>query len=113
MYVCVLTVVAGQALLFGRALLFAYAGLLLAAFHLFVRFHEEPQLRRRFGGSHEANCLHMRRWWPRLTPWRGSGTQAALTSAMPGRRVNVAYQCSDLPDVGLVVEYKNHKSGGG
>ena len=74
MYVCVPTVVAGQALLFGRALLFENAGLLLAAFHPFVRVHEEPQLRRRFGGSYEAYCLHVRRWWPRLTPWCGSGT---------------------------------------
>lgn len=77
MYVCVLTIVAGQALLFGEALLFAYAGSLLVLFHLFVRFYEEPQLRRRFEGSYEAYCLHVRRWWPRLTPWRGSGLQAS------------------------------------
>ena len=77
MYVCVLIIVSGQALLFGQAWLFAYAGVLLVAFHLFVRFYEEPQLRRRFGESYETYCLHVGRWWPRLTPWRGSGTSAS------------------------------------
>ena len=77
MYVCVLTIVAGQALLFGQALLLAYAGLLLLAFHLQVRLYEEPQLRRRFEGSYETYCQHVRRWWPRLNPWRGPGSQDA------------------------------------
>ncbi len=75
MYVCVLTIVAGQALLFGQVSLLAYAGLLLLGFHLHVRFYEEPQLRRRFEGSYETYCLHVRRWWPRLTPWRGPVSQ--------------------------------------
>ena len=74
MYVCVLTIISGQALLFGQAWLFAYAGVVLVAFHLFVRLYEEPSLRRRFGGSYETYCLHVRRWRPRLTPWRDSGT---------------------------------------
>lgn len=52
----------------------AYAGVILVAFRLFVRFHEEPTLRRRFGGSYETYCLHVGRWRPRMTPWRGSGT---------------------------------------
>ena len=77
MYVCVLTMVSGQALLFGQVWLFAYAGVLLAAFHLFVRFYEEPQLGRRFGESYEAYCQHVGRWSPRLTPWPGSGTSAS------------------------------------
>ncbi len=77
MYVCVLTIVSGQALLLGQAWLFAYAGVWLVVFHLFVVLYEEPQLRRRFGGSYEAYCLRVRRWWPRLTPWRGSGTSSS------------------------------------
>ncbi len=71
MYVCVVTIVLGQAPLLGQALLLAYAGVLLVAFHLFVRLYEEPTLRRRFGSSYETYCLHVRRWWPRPTPWRG------------------------------------------
>ena len=73
MYVCVVTIVSGQALCLGQTWLFAYAGALLVVFHLFVLFYEEPNLRRRFGESYEAYCLHVRRWWPRLTPWRESG----------------------------------------
>ena len=46
MYVSLLIIVSGQALLFGQAR--------LVAFHLFVLFYEEPTLRRRFGGSHET-----------------------------------------------------------
>ena len=77
MYVSVLIIVSGQALLFGQAWLFGYAGVLLVAFHLFVQFYEEPQLRRRFQESYETYCQHVGRWWPRLTPWRGSGTSAS------------------------------------
>ena len=28
-------------------------------------------------GSYETYYLHVGRWWPRLTPWRGSGTSAS------------------------------------
>ena len=63
MYVSVLIIVSGQALLFGQARLFAYAGVMLVAFHLNVLFYEEPPLRRRFGGSYETYYLHVGRWW--------------------------------------------------
>ena len=76
MYVCVLTIIAGQALLLGQTQLVAYAGVVAVAFHLNVRVYEEPTLRRRFGASYESYCLHVGRWWPRLTPWRGSDTSA-------------------------------------
>lgn len=71
MYVCVLTLVSGQALIFGEAWLFLYAASLFVAFHLFVLLYEEPTLRQRFAGPYETYCLHVRRWWPRLRPWRG------------------------------------------
>lgn len=77
MYVSVLIIISGQALLFGHALLFAYAGAVLVAFHLNVLFYEEPILSRRFGRSYEAYVLNVGRWWPRLTPWRGPGTPAS------------------------------------
>ncbi|MDE2997487.1 MAG: isoprenylcysteine carboxylmethyltransferase family protein [Gemmatimonadota bacterium] len=75
MYISMLTIISGQTLLFGQARLMAYAGVVFAAFHLNVLLHEEPQLRRRLGRSYETYCLHVGRWWPRLTPWRGSGMQ--------------------------------------
>ena len=77
MYVSVLIIISGQALLFGQARLLAYAGVMLVAFQLNVLLYEEPRLRRRFGGSYDTYCLHVGRWWPRLTPWRGSGTPSS------------------------------------
>ena len=74
MYVCVLTIVSGQALLFGQIRLVPYVGALLVAFHLFVLLYEEPSLRRRFDEPYETYCVHVRRWCPRLRPWRGSNT---------------------------------------
>ena len=75
MYISMLIIISGQTLLFGQARLLVYAGVAFAAFHLNVLLYEEPQLRRRFGGSYETYCLHVGRWWPRLTPWRGSDTR--------------------------------------
>ena len=72
--VILLMIVSGQALVFGHALLFAYVGVLVMVFHLFVVLYEEPTLRQRFGKSHEIYCVHVRRWWPRLTPWREADT---------------------------------------
>ena len=77
MYVSVLIIVSGQGLLFGHAWLFAYAAVMLIGFRLNVLFYEEPTLRRRFAGSYETYCLHVGRWGPRPTPWRGSGTSAS------------------------------------
>ena len=76
MYVSVVIMISGQALLLGQVWLFAYAAVMLAVFHLNVLFYEEPTLRRRFGESYEAYCLHVGRWWPRPTPWRGSSWNA-------------------------------------
>ncbi|HEX6236955.1 MAG TPA: isoprenylcysteine carboxylmethyltransferase family protein [Acidimicrobiales bacterium] len=70
MYVAVLAVVLGQALLLARPVLVVYAGGLGAAFVAFVRGYEEPTLRRRFGEDYEAYRRHVPAWWPRLRPWR-------------------------------------------
>ena len=85
MYVSLLIIVSGQALLFGQARLFAYAGVMLVAFHLFVLFYEEPTLRRRFGGSYETYYLHVGRWWPRLTPWRAGQVRQPPDDGSDGR----------------------------
>ena len=69
MYVAVLSSLFGQALLFGSANLLIYAACVGVGFHAFVRFYEEPTLRRQFDGSYEVYCRSVRRWWPRLTPW--------------------------------------------
>jgi protein-S-isoprenylcysteine O-methyltransferase Ste14 len=70
MYLGVLAIVAGQALLLGSAALVTYAAVLWLSFHAFVVGYEERALGRRFGDSYEAYRRHVRRWWPRLTAWR-------------------------------------------
>lgn len=70
MYLAVLAFIVGQGLRFGHAILLQYAAALWLLFHLFVVFHEEPTLRRQWGTSYERYCENVRRWWPRLTPWR-------------------------------------------
>jgi protein-S-isoprenylcysteine O-methyltransferase Ste14 len=40
-----------------------------AAVVLFVKFYEEPTLRKMFGADYEAYCLNVPRWIPRLRPW--------------------------------------------
>ena len=63
MYVGVLALILGQALLLGREILFAWAAAAWLFFHLFVVFEEEPGLRRRFGAEYEAYCARVGRWF--------------------------------------------------
>jgi protein-S-isoprenylcysteine O-methyltransferase Ste14 len=71
MYVAVLSIIVGQALLFGSVPLLWYAAAVAIGFHLFVVLYEEPTLRSRYGEEYEAYSEAVRRWWPRRTPWRG------------------------------------------
>jgi protein-S-isoprenylcysteine O-methyltransferase Ste14 len=64
MYLGVLALIAGQALLLGREILFAWAGAAWLLFHLFVVYEEEPGLRRRFGADYEDYCGRVARWLP-------------------------------------------------
>jgi protein-S-isoprenylcysteine O-methyltransferase Ste14 len=64
MYVGVLCVIGGWALLFRSVGLVIYGICLAIGFHLFVRLYEEPHLRRVFGPSYERYCSRVRRWLP-------------------------------------------------
>lgn len=66
MYVALLMIVTGQALLLGRFILLGYAAVLWLAFHLFVVLYEEPRLRRSFGAAYDEYRSRVRRWWPTL-----------------------------------------------
>lgn len=66
MYVGVLLILLGEALLFESVVVLLYALLLLSASHLFVIFYEEPTLARMFGASYERYRQSVRRWLPRV-----------------------------------------------
>lgn len=72
MYVGVVSAIVGQALVLGSTALLGYAALVWLLFHAFVVLYEEPTLGRQFGASYAEYRAHVRRWWPRGTPWRGS-----------------------------------------
>ena len=62
----------GLWMLFGEANAGAFAvasGAVLGT-ALFVRFYEEPTLRRSFGAEYEAYCKHVPRWLPRMRAWQ-------------------------------------------
>lgn len=62
--------VIGQALLFGDPWLLFYAGCVAVPVFAFVRWYEEPVLRRKFGADYEAYRAHVPAWWPRLHAYR-------------------------------------------
>jgi len=65
MYIAVLSVVIGEAILFRSILLAEYALVLWGVFHMFVVFVEEPLLRSQFGASYETYFRTVPRWLPR------------------------------------------------
>src|SRR5579864_3901360 len=66
MYIAVLSVVIGEAILFRSFLLIGYALLVAGVVHLFVVFVEEPSLRSQFGESYKTYLRTVPRWIPRL-----------------------------------------------
>jgi protein-S-isoprenylcysteine O-methyltransferase Ste14 len=69
MYVAVLTVIVGQALILGQLVLLPYAAAIWVITAAFVRWYEEPALTRRFGADYEAYRRAVPAWRPRLRPW--------------------------------------------
>ncbi|HEY1243043.1 MAG TPA: isoprenylcysteine carboxylmethyltransferase family protein [Bryobacteraceae bacterium] len=62
MYLSVLSIVWGQALVFRSAALVVYGAALLVLFHLVVTQIEEPHLRRREGAKFDDYCRRVPRW---------------------------------------------------
>ncbi len=71
MYLAVLSMVLGEALIFGSLRLGIYAAALAAAFHVFVVIYEEPVLARMFGPAYEAYRTSVPRWLGRRRRLRG------------------------------------------
>ncbi|MBZ9978140.1 isoprenylcysteine carboxylmethyltransferase family protein [Mesorhizobium sp. B2-4-18] len=71
MYVAVLSIILGQALLFSSWSIAAYAAIAAAAMVTFVKLYEEPTLAGRYGAEYEAYRRNVPGWLPRITPWKG------------------------------------------
>lgn len=71
MYLAVLTIILGQALLFGSLDLVVYAAIVFATVFTFVKGYEEPTLTLTYGELYRIYRRNVPGWWPRLTPWRG------------------------------------------
>jgi protein-S-isoprenylcysteine O-methyltransferase Ste14 len=66
MYVAVIALIFGQALLFASWAVALYGVVIAAAFQAFVRLYEEPTLRRVSREDYAAYCAATPRWIPRF-----------------------------------------------
>jgi protein-S-isoprenylcysteine O-methyltransferase Ste14 len=80
MYLAVLAIILGQALLFGSRGALVYGGIVLLAVVLFVLGYEQPALELDYGDEYREYRRNVRGWIPRLRPWN-----AARTHESPGR----------------------------
>lgn len=64
MYVSVLWILLGEAVLFQSQPLLIYTVIWFLVVNLFVILYEEPTLRRQFGESYEQYCQSVNRWIP-------------------------------------------------
>ena len=64
MYLGVLLLILGQALLLGREILYAWAAVAWLMFTAFLALYEEPQLRARFGAGYDDYRRRVHRWLP-------------------------------------------------
>jgi protein-S-isoprenylcysteine O-methyltransferase Ste14 len=69
MYVAVVGLIVGQALLLGRPGLLWYALVVWLAVAAFVRWYEEPTLSRRFGAAYDTYRRAVPAWLPRRSAW--------------------------------------------
>ena len=73
MYLAVAATIVGQALVLGRLALIAYAAVVAVVVAAFVRWYEEPTLRRQFGEQYDEYRRSVPGWWPRRDPWQATG----------------------------------------
>jgi protein-S-isoprenylcysteine O-methyltransferase Ste14 len=66
MYVAVVAIIAGQALVLGQEVLLVYAAAMWAVFASFVRLYEEPTLLATYGAQYDACRRAVPAWLPRL-----------------------------------------------
>jgi protein-S-isoprenylcysteine O-methyltransferase Ste14 len=68
MYVGAGLALAGASLFFESLALAGYTVLFFIVTHLFVRYYEEPTLRRTFGAEYDVHCGRVGRWLPGRSP---------------------------------------------
>jgi len=69
MYVALVAILFGEALLFADGRLLVWAAAFWLMCHVFVLLYEEPMLAKTFGGDYETYRANVPRWIPRLVPW--------------------------------------------
>ena len=69
MYLAVVSIIPGQAVLLGQQPLLWYAALVALATASFVHFYEEPALRSQFGDEYLHYRNSVRAWLPRIRPY--------------------------------------------
>ncbi|MGE5625594.1 MAG: methyltransferase family protein [Bacillota bacterium] len=77
MYVAIIGMTLGQGLIFNDGSALRYPFYLWTGFFLFVYFHEEPSLRRKFGQEYADYCAKVPRWIPRFKPYAQSANPSA------------------------------------
>ena len=62
MYVGVMLILIGEAIVIQSSALWIYLAIIFSAFNLFILIHEEPRLKRDFGQEYRLYCKKVRRW---------------------------------------------------
>lgn len=73
MYLAVLAIILGQALLFASWATVIYAVVVFVAVAVFVRTYEEPTLELEYGDEYRQYRHNVRGWIPRLRGWPATG----------------------------------------
>ena len=69
MYIAVVAIIIGQAVLFGNWWVALWGVGVALAVALFVYGYEQPTLAREYGDEYARYCANVRAWIPRLRPW--------------------------------------------
>lgn len=72
MYIAVVAIILGQAVLFGNWWVAVWGVAVALAVALFVYGYEQPTLAREYGDEYARYCANVRAWIPRLRPWNPS-----------------------------------------
>ena len=70
MYLGVFSLILSQAMQHYSQPILIYFLFVFACFHLFILLYEEPHLKKVFGKEYDDYCQNVRRWIPRLSPYR-------------------------------------------